>query len=388
PPASEGFSQGPCGNKYANYVGRLPWKSLGIPVLRDGDAECLWYAVAGSYKNANVKTDMLNEDTDGQFEVFASDGVTRIAGGTPGKRPVAVVFAGRAILGPQNRSLLPTGTEVCGGNFGAANYLEAANSRNNAVLSLAQDTVDTLFTGDTRDASGNVIANERLIYITKDEIFDAIKKRTDFNQKLQSLNQSLATCISAYGLSGPPGDRRLPWAASIALPDYRDVLNYVDENNRLSGRLPDQAPVTQGATTRAFSMSNCLSSNPEQLQLWENWKDHFFYAVAEAFKPSSPPGTQVCSPLLNNCLTVNGGTINKYAAIVFFSRSALAGQSRNAPPIDPDEKANISNYLEGKNDDPNVGNNDYDSVAPSPTFNDFLSCIDDSLVVQPCGSAL
>lgn len=388
PPASEGSSQGPCGSKYANYVGRLPWKSLGIPVLRDGDGECLWYAVAGSYKNANVKTDMLNEDTDGQFEIFASDGVTRIAGSTPGSRPVAVVFAGGAILSPQNRSLLPAGTEICGGNFGAANYLDAANGRNNAVLSLAPDNVDTLFTGDAKDASGNVIANERLIYITKEEIFDAIKKRTDFNQKLESLTQSLATCIRAYGLSDPL-DRRLPWAAPLALTDYRDIVNYVDENNRLSGRLPDQAPITQGTTGRAFSISSCLSSNPEQLKLWENWKDHFFYAVAEAFKPSplSPPGTQACSPLLNNCYTVNGGTTNKYSAIVFFARSALSTQSRTAPP-DPDAKANISNYLEDRNDDPNVGNNDYQTENASATFNDFLVCIDDSLVVIPCGNPL
>src|SRR5215470_17126053 len=41
---NDGVEDAPCGAVGANQLGRLPWKTLGIPDLRDGSGECLWYA--------------------------------------------------------------------------------------------------------------------------------------------------------------------------------------------------------------------------------------------------------------------------------------------------------------------------------------------------------
>ena len=58
-----------CTLKDVTALGRLPWKTLGLPDLRDGNQECLWYAVSGNFK-ANVnKTDLMNWDTNGLITV-------------------------------------------------------------------------------------------------------------------------------------------------------------------------------------------------------------------------------------------------------------------------------------------------------------------------------
>ena len=119
-----------------------------------------------------------------------------------------------------------------------------------------------------------------------------------------------------------------------------------------------------------------------QFARWQHWKDHFFYAVAEAF---SPGGTVPTS--CGNCLTVNG--VGQYAAIVIFANSRLpsTAQVRNAPPTDTDTKRFASNYLEALNAI-NVPSSsaviDYVSSPISNTFNDLLFCIDDQLVVSEC----
>jgi hypothetical protein len=116
--------------------------------------------------------------------------------------------------------------------------------------------------------------------------------------------------------------------------------------------------------------------------LWQNWKDHIFYAVAADFRPDAPPVTACTS-----CLTVNGA--GAWAAIVMFAgpRLAAPGQVRDEPPMDPDTRGAIANYLEGRNatNHPNItGTGDYQSAAASATFNDVLYCIDANLGVSPC----
>src|SRR5690606_6213371 len=72
-------------------LGRLPWRTLGLPELRDGWGECLWYAVAGSIKH-NPKPLSLNWDSPGQFE---PQGANRepLRLQTDDGRAVAVLFA-------------------------------------------------------------------------------------------------------------------------------------------------------------------------------------------------------------------------------------------------------------------------------------------------------
>ncbi|MDO8412706.1 MAG: hypothetical protein Q7S51_02830, partial [Gallionellaceae bacterium] len=61
---AEGQSDLNCGTEDVSMIGRFPWKTLGLQTLHDGDHECLWYAVSGTYKN-NPKTSLMNWDTSG-----------------------------------------------------------------------------------------------------------------------------------------------------------------------------------------------------------------------------------------------------------------------------------------------------------------------------------
>ena len=60
---------------------------------------------------------------------------------------------------------------------------------------------------------------------------------------------------------------------------------------------------------------------------------------------------------------------------------------RNAPPLDPDTKFQVLNYLEGSNESNHPytgGTADLESRASDTSFNDILYCIDPSLVVTVC----
>src|SRR5450759_715781 len=74
----EGSAELSCGIQNVSVIGRLPWKTLDLSTLRDGDGECLWYAVSGTYKD-NPPTGLMNWDTEGQFQAFAAAGTTLLS---------------------------------------------------------------------------------------------------------------------------------------------------------------------------------------------------------------------------------------------------------------------------------------------------------------------
>ncbi len=86
----EGISVGSCGMRFKNTLGWFPWKSLDMPPLRDGNGDCLLYAVSSSYKwSPNAR--MLNEDTPGMLQVVDENG-TIIQGAKAKDRVVAIIF--------------------------------------------------------------------------------------------------------------------------------------------------------------------------------------------------------------------------------------------------------------------------------------------------------
>ena len=99
-----------CGAQYHSVLGRLPWRTLGLDPGRTRGGECLWYAVSGSWKAGGpAKPGLLNEDSSGQFRVFAADGTSVIAGNSAAERPVAVIIAPGQPLPGQVRTTLPSG---------------------------------------------------------------------------------------------------------------------------------------------------------------------------------------------------------------------------------------------------------------------------------------
>ncbi|MFA7240527.1 MAG: calcium-binding protein [Sulfuricellaceae bacterium] len=373
PAGSEGLEDSAgcidAGNKDKNVIGRLPWRTLGLPPLRDSNGDCLWYAVSGNFKS-NTPTDLMSWDTNGQFEIFSSDGVGKIAGASATNRAVAIIFSPGRALGSQSRAPdAGINAPECGGNMDAANYLDSATiggttfsnyfANDSTSFNAAKHVIDTaanlvkqFISGDAKDASGNTIINDRLLFITPTDIFaNKVEKRSDFQPLLvdpaTGMLMRTAECIANYGLTVQSATKRLPWAVPLNMDasgaeKYGARSNYTATNAILTGRTPYNADALSLAW---FSTVNCPTFLPSDVNWWNNHKDQIFYAVANAYKPGA--GVADCA-MAANCLTVDGN--GRYAAVVIFSGKKLAGQNRNTnTDYTSTDKATLSNYLEGNN---------------------------------------
>jgi hypothetical protein len=394
--SSSGAQDSPCGNLHTNSVGFLPWKTLGIDELRDSNGECLWYVVSGDYKTG-PKANMLNEDINGLLQVQDENGKL-YHGADPGDRPIALILAPGGIL--QEQSHLPN----CQGNSNEENYLESGGSHHHATgvsfnytddhdTNMA-DKIWTYVYGTALSRLENSDFNDKMVWITKDEYWDEIKalKALDTNlplpgSEIEQLTADLTQCFTDYANDVDNDNFWLPWPAGIDIAEYRNdaetsgTHGYIDQDNpkSLIGRLPQSIVFSDAAETlltsgskikthanKADIFNGCLT--PERKALWRNWKDHFFYAVSNDFEMVDGSKVELSDRCVasGDCLEMwslppsNTQVTRKIAAIVFFAGSISNGQSRNSPPVDPDEKHLLSNYLDLDIDEPNYHNNSHD----------------------------
>ncbi|MDD2721764.1 MAG: hypothetical protein PHH47_10715 [Gallionella sp.] len=378
----EGGATGNCGTMNTNSIGRLPWKTLNITPLRGGDGECLWYAVAGTYKN-NPKTGLMNWDTGGQLQVYAANGTSALT--STDNQAVAVIFAPGPVTPGQSRT--GTAAPMCGGNYTVSNYLD----RSNCPGASCRDNTSAsgpFYTGPILDSTGNPLLNDRLAFITQQDIWNAIKRRQDFLGTLDTMTRRTAECIAKFGTTNnDPANKSMPWPAALALSDYTDNTRYNDVDGLLAGRVPYKVNTARGQTGNTIpslyyllkddnpsGSAYCASGWGNVYPWWDNWKDHLFYAISERYRPSSSP-TTACSS--GHCVNVNSG--GNYAAVVIFAGERLASQIRT-------DKSIVSAYLEGRNAanvgsaHPN-GHENYQSEDASSTFNDIVYCIREDLSV-------
>jgi type II secretory pathway pseudopilin PulG len=371
----EGSVERTCGDKDISWLGRLPWKKLGLPMLRDADGECLWYAVSGSYKNS-PKTDLMNWDKNGQFEILNANGAIFAT------NVVAVIFAPGIALDHQNRKS-DGSAPSCGGNYLASNYLDKDDVLNNAVLSGAVEAMSQF----RLDASPQI--NDRMILITKEDIWNALKRRNDFMNKLNTMTLKVAECIANFGknnsINSIPDltNKSLPWPAPLVLSAYGDNDAYNDIKNLYAGRVPYRVDTSRTKSGNLISSAYLLTSTgkncpaplewAEMYPWWDNWKDHLFYALGNEFQPNTLP-TLPCG----NCLTANYA--GQYAAVVIFAGQKLSASARlnQSSVIDYLESRNAGNLLAAK------GIEDYQADIGSSTFNDILYCIKQDLTVILC----
>ncbi|MGH8731302.1 MAG: hypothetical protein ACREVF_06270, partial [Burkholderiales bacterium] len=99
----DGFEDGSCA---AGAIGRVPWKTLGIPEPKDDAGETLWYAVAGPFRIWSLNGTVINSDARGDLTVYQDSTASAIT-----TKAVAVLFTAGAALGTQNRD--PVATALC-----------------------------------------------------------------------------------------------------------------------------------------------------------------------------------------------------------------------------------------------------------------------------------
>jgi len=229
------------GNDCPSYIGRLPWKTLGLPDLRDGSGERLWYALSPAFRDDN-SAQPLNSNTKGTLLVYNADGVSLQT--QTGYNAVAVIFSPGSPIGLQTRSSVAQQNS-------AANYLDIANSRNNASAS------GPFIAGD-QSAS----FNDQLLYITTKDLIPLLEQRV-----AGVVKQALTDYYAANGY--------YPWADSVpASSDY-------DANYGLNrGWLPDNA-----ATSYSYyhSTPNWVAGSPPQWFFDNHWYTLIYYSVARYY---------------------------------------------------------------------------------------------------------
>jgi type II secretory pathway pseudopilin PulG len=370
-----GNAVGPC-NTPASRLGRLPWKTLGLPDLRDGDGERLWYAVSDSFKRSPRTpcvspgdAGCLNSDSRGTITVRDPLGNVINNGANPDplipSGAIAVILAPGAILTRQggtlqNRtctggpclatgvcnSIPPTNIEKCK----PVNYLDVYLDLVSKVI--VDDNADFtdgsnsngFINGVIRDSNSNVIVNDRLLTISYEDLMPLLERRV----AAETLN-----CLILYAGTNPMG--RFPWAAT-------DIATYSDAPNALFGRMPDA--LLQTASDAPLMLNDWpLNCARKKGNWWQNWKEHVFYGVADAYKPGT------LTPSCPACLSVNPPSpATDKQIVVIVTGKRLAGVSGGQPRVTPMEKQTVTNYLEGGN-----GLNPTFTKQPnSATFNDTV----------------
>ena len=155
------------GNNCPGYIGRLPWKTLGLPDLRDESGERLWYALSPSFRDS--ASNFINSNTNGTLQVYDNSGTVLL---TPtSSEAVAIIIAPGAIVASQQRDTVNQSL--------AQNYLDIGpNNVNNSASG-----------GPFIAANKTNSFNDRLIIITTRDIISVVEKR---------VAKDLATAFASY----------------------------------------------------------------------------------------------------------------------------------------------------------------------------------------------
>ncbi len=332
----DGESDPPCGNAGEASVGLFPFKTLGLPDLHDGAGGCLWYAVAGSFKNLPKATaTVMNWDTQGQFRIRDAGGNTLVAPDDAEGGAVAVVFAAGPPVAGQNRSVFAA--EPCRTDpslFSA--YLDGgytpATFATNAAIALIQ--------GPVTDGNGNVTNNDRLAWITTREIFDRIAKRQDFNNPLAAT---------------PVGQ------LNKLTDEVKAALEKNIQDDLVAGTTANSQPTNTGSFTQFTGKQ--IGSLPATMTLNDGNYTNYYDNWSEGYRQA------ICSTLATPCLTVAGTACR--GALMFGGRGN-SGRPRTAAEhafstANPDAYFEAASGREILNSlaDEFAGNTSYSDTSPA-----------------------
>ena len=166
-PNLEGNPQNNCGNLL--QIGRLPWRTLKLPPLRDDSGELLWYALSPGFRTSPINANNLGQ--------LAVDGVANSA--------VAIVFSPGGLLAGQSRT---QPTAALPPDVGQ--YLDGTNG-----------------TGPFASNGASGFFNDRVTIITREDLFNAVNRRILAELRGDSLTGGLANYYSING-------NNYPWAAA------------------------------------------------------------------------------------------------------------------------------------------------------------------------------
>lgn len=324
---------GACHARDHGALARFPYRTLGLPDLRDGWGDCLWFAVAGSVKN-NPKAMVLNWDSPGQFEILDSAGHHLVS---LAERAIAVLIAPGPPRSSQTR--LATDTRRCPGSDSAAAdlpaFLDPPYPDNIAGTQI--------FIQGLADGTGN---NDLMTWITIDEVFDGLRRRSDFSIFINGILDRASTVFGTWSTD-----------PTLLLAQATQI-----DGNRLSGHLPDAAK---------------LGIAPPFADLHDNWHDQMlFVACADGSACLTADLTDSAQNPLN-------AAPESCRALLLFGGERIRTGSDTQSRTTAAERADPAQYLEGANRSSiATGSGSFDGhrqfsvpVPSRPATADILKCI-------------
>jgi hypothetical protein len=230
------------GNACPSYVGRLPWQTLGLPDLRDGSGERLWYVLSPSHRD-HPAAEPINSNT---------AGLLNILGGEPAAGLLAVVISpGHALMRAGAAAVQNRDCSVPANCLNAINYLDVSGAVDNADadMNLARVTESETF-------------NDRLMAVSADDVMPLVEKRTgrEFAQKLRDHFDAWQSAANVT-----PASRKgfYPWAAAFNDPSTASP----GVNGTLTGQLPLSAAnvVWSAAPAPTFTLGLCVGAGTTQI---------------------------------------------------------------------------------------------------------------------------
>jgi type II secretory pathway pseudopilin PulG len=300
------------------YIGRLPWRTLGLPDLRDDSGERLWYAVAREFaRNPTCAPNCpINSDTPGELSV---------EGNSPVARVVAIVFAPGPTLSNQARTTTEDRNKP-------ANYLEGENASSSVVFSAMQPS-DTF--------------NDRLLAITTADLMPMVEQRVARELRTVLQNYKASTASLCTNLGGTGGC--YPWAdlsdGSSDAPPFEAAGSGLNR-----GRVPTvaAAPVDWPDVPESARLPAWFHDN--------NWRYVIYYSAA---RNAMGPGS--CHSCTASTLSVDGVSGKELVILT----PGPVGVNRPELP-DPPPALNASDYWEVYFQDPaNASNSDDNYVTPA-----------------------
>lgn len=168
-------------------VGRLPWRTLGLGDIRDGNGDKLWYVISSGFR-----TPPINSNTPAQLSI---DGIPNSA--------VAIIFS----VGPPLAGQARTSYDVAPASD--ANYLEGSNSDG-----------DNTFV--SQGAAGSF--NDRLLSVKQSELFSLVINRVlrmVRGDGTEGLVKFYATNGSIYPFADTNNDGYADGAILMGSPSYQ-----------------------------------------------------------------------------------------------------------------------------------------------------------------------
>jgi type II secretory pathway pseudopilin PulG len=237
----DGTAESLVGNNCPSYIGRLPWKSLKLPDLRDQAGERLWYALSPNFRKDN--SNPINSNNQGTLLVYDNSGITLLT--PPGSEGVAIIFAPGTIVASQQRDSLAN-------QISASNYLDIGpNSVNNSTA-----------IGPFIAADKSSSFNDRLMIIKTRDLIPLVEKR---------VAKELQSTFSNY-ISSNPGQYPNP-----AIINCSTSGNCTYDTTQCRGWIPVTAP-----DNPHWILPNWFVPN--------GWYRVIYYSAGSSRLGSTPPG--------------------------------------------------------------------------------------------------